>query len=75
MTFFLAVELYQSPGDFTPGSIAPKPQAALYFLVMLDVAMLVWLSIKLLCSHLIKTHDSVSYTKIRNQKGSEMNYA
>ena len=75
VTLFLAVELYQSPGDFGPGSIAPKPQSALYFLVMVDVAMLVWLSIKLFCSHLTNMHETVSYTKIRNQKGSEMDYA
>ena len=69
LTLLLSVEIYQSPEDFRPGSIGPEPQAALYFLVLFDVAIFIWVSIKLA---LTRTHKTVGYTQMRHQKGSEM---
>ena len=74
LTLLLSVEIYQSPEDFRPGSIGPKPQAALYSLVLFDFAIFIWISIKLalvIHSHLTRTQKAVAYTQIRNQKCSE----
>ena len=75
LTLLLSVEIYQSPEDLRPGSIATKPQAALYSLVLFDVAIFIWLFIKLALvfhNHLSRTQKTVAYTQIRHQKGSEM---
>ena len=70
VTFFLSVEIYQSPQDLRPGFLAPQPQAALYTLILGDAAMLVWLSVMLVSRHLTRTNEAVSYTQIRNHKES-----
>ena len=49
------------------------PQAALYFLVLFDVALFIWLSTRLVLvfrSRLTST-QTVSYRILRQQKGSE----
>ena len=70
LTLLLSIELYKSPKDFRPGSIDPKPQAALYFLVLFDVALFIWLSTGLVLvfrSRLMTSFQTVSYRILKQQ--------